>query len=307
MSERITEEVFLKSLNQLEAMAKGSAAEDIEKSQICTGSGNEPQNWPGGDKSTLGDGWDDNIQPDGTDYNGPGSKARKSIAEKVFKGQSLTPEELLILKGDYDGMNKAKKKKKKHADEEEDEAMMGGEEEEGRKMAPPFEMGKSFEQSIEDNETLQKGIEVSDFLAQLTKSIGIGLAHVEQKITGNIINALSEMQGGQDEFNKSLAGAIVNIGHGVNNGLATQEAIAGQPAGPPRSQIRATPEEMHKSQLEQQGDVMEKADVLDHMTDLVEKGRINSLEVIKFDATGEMSEATQHLVMKSMNAMGQQQ
>jgi hypothetical protein len=47
---------------------------------------------------------------------------------------------------------------------------------------------------------------------------------------------------------------------------------------------------------------MSKAQVLDRMTDLVEKGGLNPLEVVKYESTGEMSP---HIEQKLMKSMGQ--
>ena len=314
---------FFKSLERLETLAQGS--EDVNKSQICTGSGNEPQTWPGGDKDQFGDNWDDNIAEDGTDYNARSKRTRKSIAEKVMKGAALSDSEIAILKGDYIGKSADKdmddKFGDKDKDEDDDDKKMrgkGDDEDEGGALAGLFGGGgpnakKSFEGAIRENETLNKGIEVSDFLLEMTRAIGAGLQGVEARVTENVtksvLGALGHINNEQGEFNKSLADAVVNIGHGLA-GFMTQVEQAGEsPAGPPRSQMRAIPGGAQGVQVMNKGmddqnplSRMEKSQVLDFMTDLVEKGQCSPLDVVKFETTGEMSPNAQSALRKSIGA-----
>lgn len=316
MSEKITEQDFFKSLERLEALAKGSGTEnDLQKSQICTGSGNEPQSWPGGDKNEYGNNWDDDIAEDGTDYKRKSGRARKSIAEKVMKGAALTPEEVSLIKGDFDAQFAGKEDDKKDKDDDKkdkDKASMLPLAKEEEEEAP---IGKSFGDVVQENETLQKGIEVSDFLNEFAKSFAAGLGNLEQRITANVVGhvqqALSGQQDGQAEFNKSLADAVVNIGHGLAGFMQQQEAVADAPAGPPRSQLRAVSggqanvQVLNKSQGGNSMENLSKAQILDHMGSMVEKGQCSPLDVIKYEATGDLNPQLQDSVVKSLAASGQ--
>jgi hypothetical protein len=346
MPETITQQDFFKSLGRLEALANGSDQEQMDKSQICTGPNSEVTSWPGGTKGDIGDKWDDSIGADGTDYAGGAKKikkAREEIAKKILKGMPLDPNEVALLKSDYESNfakgdggddkgslaglfgkkdddkdeDKGKKKDKgrdKKKDEEEDE-----DEDEGGGGGPPMPMGKegggppmmpmgkSFADEVQSNETLRKGIEVSEFLSEFAKSFAIGLHGMEARIMNNVIGqvvgALNEYAGTQAAFNKSLADAIVNIGHGVSGTIQQAEQMAQAPAGPPKSQLRAIPQNVNVLQKgqQQQGNQLTKAQMLDRMADLVEKGKLNSLEVIKFESTNQLSPATEDIVMKSFN------
>ncbi len=174
-------------------------------------------------------------------------------------------------------------------------------------------MGKSLAGAVSENETLRKGIEVSEFLAEFAKSFAIGLQGTEARITRNVIGqvlgALNEFTGSQANFNKSLAEAVVSIGHGINGTIQQAEQVAQAPAGPPKSQLRAMPQQqpgnvnvLQKGQ--QQGNQLSKAQILDQMSDLVVKGKLNSLEVIKYESTNQMSPATEDMVMKSFGQAG---
>jgi len=320
---------FFKSLERLEALAQGSetTSEDVNKSQICTGSGNEPQTWPGGDKSQIGDNWDDNIAEDGTDYNGRAMRrARKSIAEKVEKGLPLNDAEIAILRMDYvskaqpfggkeseeeEEAEEAKKPKAKGKKDDDDDdnslaGMFGGGKEEAK---------KSFEGAVQESETLQKGVEVSDFLLEMTRAFGTGLQGLEARVTQNVVKsvlgALVQINDEQGEFNKSLAEAVVNIGHGLAGFIQQSEAAGQEPAGPPRSQLRSIPGGQQQVQVMNKGmggephnplSSMDKSQMLDHMTDLVEKGQVSPLDVVKFESTGELSPHAQSALVKSIGA-----
>lgn len=312
MSGKITQSDFFKSLERLEALAGGG--DDMTKGQIVTGGNSEPSSWPGGEKEEYGEGWEGQVHigEDGTDYKA--AKVRKSIMDKVAKGIPLNPTEVALLKSDMDKAQPFGEKEGSKEDEAEDRREMarrrGGEKEEDEDEDKPF--GKSFADSASENETIQKGIEVSDFLAEFAKSFGMGLGHLEQtitdRVTQNVMGAIQQFAGEQGEFNKSLAEAVVNIGHGLAGYIQHETAVAEEPAGPPVSQLRPIPggqqqgqvQVMHKSQSGGPFESMDKSQILDQMTGLVEKGMLNPLEVVKFESTGEMHPATQQKLVKSM-------
>ncbi len=307
MSGKMTKHDFFKSLERLEALA-GGQSDDMRKSQIVQGGNSEVSSWPGGEKEEIGDNWDDSIGEDGTDYKGKG--VRKSIAEKVMKGIPLTPHEVLILKGDMEKAEPFGGKETEEEEEAEEKAKKRPpkkekeEEEEDEKEGMPF--GKSFTDVLSENETVQKGVEVSDFLAEFAKSFGQGMGYLEQRITQNVIanvlGGLQQFASEQGEFNKSLAEAVVNIGHGLAGYIQQDAARSEEPAGPPKSQLRqGQVQVIQKSQGGNgQFEGMSKAQVLDQMTNLVEKGGLNPLEVVKFESTGEMSPGVEQKLRKSM-------
>ena len=338
MPEKITQEDFFKSLERLEALANGSDQEQIDKSQICTGPNSEVSNWAGSSKKEIGNTWTDAITGGGTDYNGGAAKlkkARKEIARKIKKGAPLDPNEVALLKSDYEakamgqppmGFKKADDQgqtalaglfgKKDEKDEKEEKK-----DDKDEKKKPPFppkddededegKFGKSMEEAVSENETLRKGIEVSEFLSEFAKSFAVGLQGLETRVTNNVIGqvvgALNEFAGSQANFNKSLADAIVNIGHGITGTISQAEQVAQAPVGPPKSQLRAVQQQgvqvLQKGQ--QHGNELSKAQILDRMSDLVEKGKLNSLEVIKYESTNQMSPATEDTVMKSFSQAG---
>jgi len=284
---------FFKSLGNLEALAKGTqASEDVSKSQLFHTKGNsERQAWAGGDTNKIGNNWDDSIGSDGTDY----KAARKSIADKIIKGEALSPGEVNILKGDAErhalNVNKSQEDKDKPDPSEKDKACG---------------MAKSFSDTVEGNQTLNEAMEMSDFLQEFAKAFGTGLGELEARtadmiekgfnaIIGHVNEAIEAKFSEQGEFNKSLAEAVVNIGHGVAGSIQQVEQVANQPASAPKSQMVALPggyqagvQTMNKSFGGPAGENITKAQKLDVMSDLVQKGQLSATEVIKFETTGQM-------------------
>lgn len=314
MSKKITEQDFFKSLARLEALAKGS--DDMNKSQICTGGNSEVQSWPGGNKESVpqtGEGV--GADQDG-EYNA--GKARKSIAEKVMKGQPLSADEYALLKSDLDGINKsqdkdeddkggkdrdAKGEKPGEDDEDEDEKDEG----KGPPMPPMAfggkEMGKSMAQAAQENETIQKGIEVSDFLMELTKSFALGLESVVARVMNHVDQRLGQFATEQGDFNKALGEAVVNIGHGLGAVNKSVETTGNAPAAGPKSQMRAIPGGVQPLQ-KGMGNPMEgltKAQILDTMTGMMEKGQCSTLDVVKFETTGDLNPAIRDQLVKSLS------
>jgi len=312
----ITKESFYKSLSKLEALAGvGAVQEGMEKSQICTGPNSERRDWAGSNwENVPGDGpGADKIKPDGTDYNERG--VRKSIQEKVAKGIPLNASELALLKSDLEKADKGDDKDEKEVELKFGKAAQDDDDKEkfGR------EMGKSFDGAIQENETLQKGIEVSEFLAEMSKAFAAGLEGIEARVNNNMLamgqqlfDTLTGFASEQGEFNKSLAEAMVNIGHGVAGSLEQVEQVAQMPAGPPRSQ------QMHVIQGGQQGYVqksfagqqggepLSKSVITDVLNDMLEKGEsgLSPIEIIKFDTTGELRPDLQQRVMARVNGAG---
>jgi hypothetical protein len=338
---------FFKSLGRLEALAgKGGTAdskpEDMNKAQLFhTPSNSEKTSWAGGDKSEIGNKWSDSIGEDGTDYH----PARKAIAEKTLKGIALSPEEISILKGDLEAAMKDKKEEDDDDDKKKSFLNIGGSEggkdeksmgkaagampgvgagAAGGKMAfkaqkddddkPAAEekdksmCNKSFNGAVQQSETIQKGLELSEFLTDLVKAFGAGLEGVEGRTTSlmeQAANSILSQLGGyldarfseQAQFNKSLAEAIVNIGHGVAGNIEQISQVAQAPAGPPKSQFRAGVQAVEKSFAGPKGEAIDKAQKLDAMVDLVEKGRLNAIEVCKFETTGQLRPDVDSLVV----------
>lgn len=333
----ISRESFYKSLGKLEALAgvqhqtqqpqinpeaivekmqKGEQLTPEEmtlvKSQICTGGNSERTSWPGGNTSDVpGNGpGADKIQANGTDYNERG--VRKSIMEKVAKGIALSASELALLKSDLEKSDKGEDDEKGEKEVE----LKFGKAQDDDKEQYGRDMGKSFSEVVGDNETLQKGIEVSEFLSEFAKSFGTGIEASEsrtmafvQDIGQQLFNALHEMKAEQADFNKSLAEAVLNIGHGVAGSMEQVAQVAEMPVGAPRSQqLRAIPggQQGFVQKGMGGGEQISKSMMTDAMTDMLEKGEggISPAEIIKFDSTGEIRPELQAKVVARIQGVG---
>lgn len=289
---------FFKSLGKLEALAKG---DDVNKAQLHHTSSSEKNEWPGGKVTKYGDNWDDNIGDDGTDY----KAARKSIAEKVMKGEPLTPEEVSILKSDQENVSKGKER-----EEDDDKEMYGREK--------AIHTSKSLS---DDNETLQKGIELSPFLAEFAKAFDQRISMLEEcqdaklikgleSVLSNLGEYLEAQFASQGEFNKSLAEVVAGIGHGLHANISATNEIAQAPVGAPKSMLRAIhggakPIEKSFAGMGEE-EPLSKSQVLNAMTDMVEKGNLNPLAVVKYENTGQIDPGLlQKVTMNIKSASGQ--
>lgn len=298
---------FFKSLGKLEALAKGQEPEDMEKSQLFHTSSSEKKTWPGGDTKKIGNKWDDSIGTDGTDY----KPTRKSVAEKVMKGEALNADDVAILKSDAEAAQKGDTVEK--GEGQETQAGTGG---------APGKEGQEVGKSLsEESETLQKGIEMSPFLAELVKAIDCRFAMVEERQNEQIIkaaNGILENLGEylepqfekQGEFNKSLAEVVSGIGHGLHANIQQTAELGQAPAGAPKSTLRAIDggtKPIEKSFAGPGGDggeVVQKSQVLMAMTDMVEKGNLNPLEVVKYENTNQIRPDLLQQITTSITAAG---
>jgi hypothetical protein len=328
-----------------EKLSKGMPLTDEEqalvKAQICTGSGNEPQSWPGGTPTHHGDGWTDDIKPDGTDYNQRG--VRKSIMEKVAKGIPLEVHELQLLHGDISkSADPAQQQATSQAPAAAPQAPVAAPQQ-------PQQLDKSFQETAQQSQTLRQGVEVSEFLAELTKAVGAGFEGLEARTNARI----EEFAGRQGEFNKSLADAVVNIGRGFTSVSQQVDQVAQLPVGAPRSQMVAQPQQVPQQQqmakafggqmgggIAQQPMLQQfpagytpsgpqpqfaqrsfgpqtgqqtlpgtvgRPDpmILNQMTELAKSGTISGLEVIKYESTGDINPALLQQIQTRMSGIQQ--
>jgi hypothetical protein len=181
-------------------------------------------------------------------------------------------------------------------------------------------MGKSFEGAVQESETLQKGIEVSEFLTEFAKAFATGLSGLEDRMAAyvdsvgqGLSKSLTEFAKGQDEFNGLLANAVANIGHGVDGAIKQAQEVAQQPVGAPRSQhlqvMQGGQQQgyINKSfEGPQGGENISKAMVAGTLQDMLEKGDpdVNATEIIKFDTTGTLRPELQQKVMARIQGAG---
>jgi len=181
---------------------------------------------------------------------------------------------------------------------------------------------KSFEAAVNGNQTLQDGLELSPFLVEFTRAMAEGFQGVEgrvlkslQEYIGPLYQHIEYLEGemaksfgDQGEFNKGFAETLVGIGQHVAGGQEVQQYAQGAPQYAPKSHLRSIPGGQQGQQvqsfeksfgpggLDVGTGAMAKSTVVNAMTDLCKGGSLNSLDVIKFEMTGEITPEVEQMV-----------
>jgi len=257
-----------------------------------------------------------------------GSDPRQLIAKKIVKGQKLTPAESWAIKGGAKFFSK-------NDDKDKDDEVEKGEGpskapapglEIDANTAPETNAGKdeddvesdakkSLTNAVAMTNDLSKGIEVSPVLYELVRAIGAGLEGAEVGTSRKISKALTteigklvgRIQGiekslnDQAEFNKGFAETLVGIGQHVAGQSQVFAAQASAPVGPPRAvQGVRQLEKSFAGGLDVSTDALNKSQITDAMVDMVQKGRLSAMEVVKFESTGELNTSVRNSVMKHL-------
>lgn len=187
------------------------------------------------------------------------------------------------------------------------------------------EAHKSLAGAVRRQPDLSKGIEMSPILHQFAVAMGQALEGQEKRVIKSIITALTPIfsrveaveksiagfAAGQDEFNKSIGEAVVGIGSQIAGAGEVANANNSLPAGPPRSQLRSISGGQNGAPgvsaiaksfggpggLEDGDGAMAKSQIVNVMTDMVKGGKLNPLEVVKYESTGELTPAVQQAVL----------
>jgi hypothetical protein len=194
---------------------------------------------------------------------------------------------------------------------------------------------KSLAGAIGSTQNLKKGIEMSPILAEFARAMGVALEGVEARTASRISKSfagalapvvariemveksVSGLVSDQSSFNKSFAEAMVGIGQQLAGGAEVASAAASAPAGAPKSHLRAisggqgggAPAGVQAVQksfgpggLDVSGDQFAKSQITDAMIDLVKGGKLNQLDVVKFETSGEMNPAVRNMVVGHLSA-----
>jgi len=238
--------------------------------------------WP--DDEVQSEDWEDDIDENGTDYKG--GKVKKSFR---MYSQLIHDEDLLkaIVEDDEDDNDVHEDDNDVHEDDDAKRFREMMASKENKKS-----LGKSFFDYIASNEIISEGIDSSPFLYEMTKSIGLSLMNLENRI-GTVIHTVDS---DADSFAKSLDGVFNNFSDQLAaiNGTAEDIDIA-----------KATDEAGGDVEYLEKGDFgtqdqVTRTDVLNALVKGVEAGQVSPLEVIKFEHTGAISPELQ----KSLGLQG---
>lgn len=183
---------------------------------------------------------------------------------------------------------------------------------------------KSLEGAVAQTSQLRKGIEMSPVLAEFARAMGEGLRGVESRtalrLQKSIVDAMGPMIAhigqieavlakhidDQGNFNKGFAEAVVGIGQQIAGASDVAAAAASAPVSGPKSQMRLTPsaggvQAISKSfgpgGLDMSDNALAKSQITDAMFELVKSGKLHSLDVVKFDSTGELTPQAKSMVL----------
>lgn len=294
-SSRGTATTAVDSMRDAGAGAGGSGGPQV----FHTPSNSDPKGWAGSTPMPEAeDGAHDDIDENGTDYKGVSHGLRKSIMEKLSKGQALTEAEMYVLKsilakgsdkdddmdkGSYGPSpadsaatgGKVPVKKGKGSDDDDDDD----------------DMGKSLSDVASENEDVSKGFEMSSFLSGWARVQSDYMQAVEDRIVGRVSKSLAQQAQEDAAFQVELAKSIGALAEVMALQGQRLEQVEATPARGPKS--AQTPQVVEKSfghggapQPEQ----LQKSQVLDTMLDMVHKSLIPAGEVVKFESTGELRE-----------------
>jgi hypothetical protein len=296
----VKQDDLAKALNALQDLAKGhssrgtnttdvetmrdagaAAGSDAGSTQVFhTAANSEPSSWAGSVKQGCGDdGASDSISENGTDYQAQ-AKMMKSILAKLSKGQALTASEYNMVKG---MANFEKKEDKEDKEEEVEKAKACDKDDE--------EMGKSLSDFANENEVVSRGLEVSEFLASFASVVEKSLSTLEERVVARVASELGSTHAESGEFQKSLAGALAGLGETMAAVVQRIDQVENQAARPPKSVQGVHAIEKGGYAGPEAGESLNKALVGEALVQLVQNGKAQVTDVIKFESTGQITPA----------------
>src|SRR5262249_48866270 len=94
-------------------------------------------------------------------------------------------------------------------------------------------MGKSFRQAADENDTMAKAIEVSEFIEAMVDQTSASLAALAESVAGvrgHVDDRIAKSAAVQSNFNRRVAHAITMIGNTQNEMLELLKSLGNQPA-----------------------------------------------------------------------------
>jgi hypothetical protein len=265
------------------------AGSDAGSTQVFhTPSNSDPGTWAGtGQRKSPEDGATDGVDENGTDYSGSAEMV-KSVMEKAASGQALNDIDKAVLaaalsKGGMFTNFSGTGKKSKDADEDdksekvEKAADCDDDDDDDKKKNP-------FAKSLEGNEDVAKGLEVSSFLSGWADVQGEALRGVEARLS----KSLSGAHGEQREYNTELAKSIVGLAEVLTLQSQRIEQLESTPARGPKS-ATAVEKSFGEGGAPQGEEQLSKSQVLDAMTQMVVSGDLSATEVVKFESTNTLT------------------
>jgi len=256
------------------AMKVDSMVAEGAKTQVAAGSRpGEQSGWAGtSQKEVSGNGDSDAIDANATDYKGGAEKVIKGYLDQVIRGEITADRGLELVK--------AAKKLFGMEDEKEDE---------DEKDEKP-EVKKSLVDAAAENETLQKGFEVSEFLEELVGTLSKSLDAMEERLASKLDGSIKK----SGEFQVGLAKSLGHFGDVV---AAQSQRLAQVEQGPARGPKSVQNLQVVEKSLGGASQQVSKGDLAKSLTDLALAGKVDSSEVLRFEASGQISERAHNLAL----------
>lgn len=147
---------------------------------------------------------------------------------------------------------------------------------------------KSFQDTLLEDDTIEKALEVSDFLESLVGTLNDSL--------GGLQKSLGQSMTAQRTINQSLVDTLQTMAERMeaqeNLIKSLQDTIASQPVGRKAVVNGRELQTLAKSMDAPQPQKLSKSQVIDLLVQGVEQGKIHPLEVTKFELSGKVSEQT---------------
>lgn len=300
-----------KAMAALQDLAKGhgSTGTATTKVETMTGVGgptqlfhtaanSDPGGWAG--SSWRGEGWEDSISSNGTDLTSAKAMAKAiatSIMSKLSKSEPLSAREVdFVSKG---GLNFLKEKdgdkddkkdvEKSHADAAEDKKQI-------KDMVKPSaleksDVTKSLLDNVVENAATKPGYEVSEFLSGFVQVMHKSLQSMEARITDRVVTAVAKSAADDAESQNNLAKSLSTLGEVLTLHAQRIEQIEAGPARGAKSQTNLNKSGAVPSPQDGGGEVLSKAIVSERLLDLVKKSEATPQDVLRYDATGQLSDA----------------
>jgi len=168
----------------------------------------------------------------------------------------------------------------------------GGKGEDMSKMAPAIRPSVGFGRSLdyEDNQDeeaeVRKGVEVSDFLYYLNKSIRDTFSDMEQRM----VTRMDAHHAERGEFAKALAEGVTGIHGELCKSMNVVEEEENAPAYEAKSVTKSVEDGQVSSMKKSLDDArVQRQSILDELFGLLEKGQVSPLDVTKFELYGNIS------------------
>lgn len=170
-------------------------------------------------------------------------------------------------------------------------------------------VGEDIVKSFEENETLQKALDVSDYLQSQNDEL--------VKAITTLADTLEQSDGRQHEVNLVLIKALVDVGTVVKDLNEKMEKALGQPARGPKS-AGVTAQPMEKSFAGASPEVnLSKSEILDAMDDMFQKsmdtgkgGLVNGVNMqlasTRYETTNEIAPTTLQMVQRHIQSSATQ-